>query len=159
MPPRVLAPVTVEPDEPVTTGTEPPEPAPRKPARPRPRPDGAARPEEPASAEPGAKTDAPAEAPTSEKPAAAPEPNRVLQTPQTADDGEAARRIRDALTRARRDLAKVNAPTLGSDARTQYETARRFIDQAEDALTVKNYMFAQYLADKAEALARGLQGR
>jgi hypothetical protein len=88
-----------------------------------------------------------------------PEPTSVLQTPQTADDGEAARRIREVLTRARRDLARVNARALGSDARAQYETARRFVDQAEDALTVKNYMFARYLADKAEALARGLQGR
>ena len=42
-----------------------------------------------------------------------------------------------------------------TDARAQYDTARRFIDQAEGALRARNYMFASYLADKAETLARG----
>ena len=56
-------------------------------------------------------------------------------------------------------LAKVTLATMSGDARMQYETARRFVDQAEGALTARNYMFAAYLADKAEALAKGLIGR
>jgi hypothetical protein len=102
----------------------------------------------------------PAPAPAEPVEAARPaEPAPVLRTPDTADDSEAARRVRDALGRANSQLARVNAGALGKDARAQYDTARRFIDQAEGALRARNYMFASYLADKAETLARGLVGR
>ena len=39
-------------------------------------------------------------------------------------------------------LARVNVGALSTDARPQYDTARRFIDQAEGALKARNYMFA-----------------
>lgn len=158
VPPRVLAPVAVdEPEEP-QVADEPTTTTPRRTTRPRPRPETSPRPEQP-SHDP-TKLEGPPEPPPSppaeQKP---PEPKTVLQTPQTASDADADRRVREVLGRARRELGQVNAATLGSDARTQFETARRFIDQAEDALKARNYMFARYLADKAEALARGLTGR
>ena len=92
-----------------------------------------------------------------QKPAEQPQP--VLRTPQTADEPEAARRVRAALKRANDQLALVNVSALGTDARAQYDTARRFVDQAEGAMRARNYVFAAYLADKAETLARGLGGR
>jgi hypothetical protein len=83
----------------------------------------------------------------------------VLQTPLTADDAETERRIRDVIARARRGLSQVSVQGLGADARAQYDTAQRFLGQADEALTARNYMFAQYLADKADLLARRLLGR
>jgi hypothetical protein len=53
-------------------------------------------------------------------------------------------------------LDRVNASTLGQQARQQHETARRFVAQAQQAIIERNYVLASYLADKAETLARGL---
>jgi hypothetical protein len=155
VPPRVLAPVS-EPEPPPVQEPEPAQ-APRR-ERPRtpPRPAGSGQPAE--GREPGRPAEAPVEGASPEaRPAgqaAAP-----LRTPQTANDAEAERRVRDTLGRASGVLGKVNRSALSADAQAQYDAARRFVDQAQDALRVRNYMFAAYLADKAEALARGLQGR
>ena len=43
--------------------------------------------------------------------------------------------------------------------RGEYDQARRFISQAEDALVKKNLVFAKNLADKASTLAAQLAGR
>lgn len=147
VPPRVIASLPDEPEAEVA----PANPSPRRqtrPVRPRPRPAPAEASKEPVPA--------PVEPVEPARPA---EPATVLRTPDTADDSGAARRVRDALARASGQLARVNAGGLGKDARAQYDTARRFIDQAEGALQARNYMFASYLADKAETLARGLVGR
>jgi len=156
-PPRVLAPLP--PAEVPAVQTE-------APAGPPP----AARPRTPARVSgaeqrpPGGKTEAspenaapPAEVPRASGEAAAPTP--ALRTPQTANDLEAEKRVRDVLGRALRGLEGINRSTLTADGRAQFDTARRFVDQATDALKVRNYMFAGYLADKAEQLARGLAGR
>ena len=52
-----------------------------------------------------------------------------------------------------RDLTRVNAATLSADGKTQYEAARRFVQQSEDALKVHNLLYAGKLADKAAAMA------
>jgi hypothetical protein len=154
VPPRVLAPLP-EPEAPPAAVPEAEAPAtpqrpPRNPARP--KPDAARDPGKPETpAETGEATP-----PAETKPADAGSP---LRTPQTANDQQAERRIRDALGRAAKTLSQVNVQNLGADARQQYESARRFVDQADGALKAGNYMFASYLADKAEALARGLVGR
>jgi len=157
VPPRVLAPVAV-PAEPTDAPPTPEDPAPASPRRQRPR--QPPKPPEPAArtepvADPGRSQTAgttPAEA----KPA---EPKAVLQTPSTAGDAEAERRIREVIARARRGLAQVAVQGLGADARVQYETAQRLLSQADEALKAGNYMFAQYLADKADLLAQALLGR
>lgn len=152
VPPRALAPLPEEPveDDPVPAG----DPAPRRAPRPRPRP----RPAPPADPAKEAPKPEAADVPAPDPPKPA-EPAKVLRTPDTADDSEAAMRVRQALGRATGQLRRVNVGGLGTDARAQYDTARRFIDQAEGALRARNYMFATYLADKAETLARGLVGR
>jgi hypothetical protein len=157
-PPRVLAPLP-EATADASAAVEPEEktPTPARPARPRPRNDAARDAGKPdARGEGAANPDAPpAEAAAPAKPA---EPV-MLRTPQTANDAEAERKIREVLARATRSLSQVNERGLGSDARIQFHSARRFIDQAGGALEAGNYMFASYLAEKADALARGLVGR
>lgn len=154
-PPRVIS-VPPEPVPPVETTTTPAPPAERRPSRPtRPavRPDQAQRPNPaPAETEP-APGDASATPATAEPPAA---PAPVLRTPQTADESQAARRVREVLGRASALLSQVIPAGLSREARTQHETARRFVEQAEQALLERNFVFASYLADKAETLARGL---
>jgi hypothetical protein len=80
----------------------------------------------------------------------------LLRTPQTADESNAEKRTTQVLGIASKLLDGVNMATLGQQARQQHETARRFVDQAKQALVEKNYVLASYLADKAETLARGL---
>jgi len=86
----------------------------------------------------------------------APEP-RTLQT--TANPAAAEQRTRASLASATRDLDRIDARSLGVDARAQYDIARRFVTQASDALNRKNFEFAEQLADKAATLAALLQKR
>jgi hypothetical protein len=157
VPPRVLAPVAA-PAEPADAPPTPDDRTPPSPRRQRPRP-------QPKPPEPAARTEQAPETgrtetagtpPAEAKPA---EAKTVLQTPATAGDVEAERRIREVIARARHELAQVSVQGLGADARAQYDTAQRFLGQADEALKARNYMFAQYLADKADLLARGLLGR
>jgi hypothetical protein len=48
---------------------------------------------------------------------------------------------------------------LDADAKIQYDTAKRFVRQAEDAVKSKNLVFAKNLADKAATIADQLAGR
>jgi hypothetical protein len=61
--------------------------------------------------------------------------------------------IRALLDRAAHDLQRVNYAALGADGRAQFDTARRFKEQAEDALKGANLAFASKLADKAATMA------
>ena len=81
----------------------------------------------------------------------------LLQT--TPDVDAAERRVRDLLARAVRDLAQLDYRALSQAGKTQYDAARRFVAQAEDALKARNVRFAEQLADKAAGLAAGLKGR
>ena len=69
------------------------------------------------------------------------------------------RGIRDRLTIASRDLARVDYGRLSAAARTQYDQSKRFIQQAEQAIKEQNFVFAATLADKAATLASDLLGR
>jgi len=137
-PPRVVAaypepePLAIAPAaEPVLPSKPPP-----RPARPEQRP-------EPANAAPE---------PVEALPRPAPPPSLTL-TPMPGSEAQTVTAIRDLLGRAARDLSRVNAGALNSDGRSQYETARRFLEQAEDALKARNIVFAGRLADKAATMA------
>lgn len=80
----------------------------------------------------------------------------LLRTPQTADENVAVRRTNEVLGRARELLKTIGAASLSTAARQQFDTAQRFIEQAEQAIVSRNYVLATYLADKAETLAKGL---
>lgn len=147
--------------EPIDADVPPPiplpqEPAHNAPARPRPTPPREQPRAEPPRPEP-VKPEAPAVEPP--KPEEAPRPPSTLQTMPTTAEGEAERTIRATIQRATGDLGHVDYRALNSDARNQYDTAKRILRQADDAIKAKNLVFAKNLADKAAALAAQLAGR
>lgn len=88
-----------------------------------------------------------------------PDPSRELRAASAAADAQAERAVRDTLARSTRDLGRVNVSRLSADGRAQFEQARRFAQQAEQALATRNLLFAATLADKAASLAADLAGR
>ena len=91
--------------------------------------------------------------PLPEEPA---KPPALLQTTPPNTEGDLERGIRASLTRAQTDLNRIDTARLNADARGQYETAKTFIRQAEQAVRAKNLLFAKIVADKAAALAAQL---
>ena len=154
-PPREMEPNDAETPAPVPLVSEParstpqrPRPAPRENP---PRPAEPAKPVEPPKIEPPIETPLPVEE--------APRPPSTLQTTPTTAEGEVERGIRASLSRANLDLNRIDYRLLNADAKTQYDTAKRFIRQADDAMRAKNLVFAKSLADKAAALAAQLGGK
>ncbi len=154
-PPRVVEPSEPQPPAVVALPDEPP-------SNLRPRPAPTQRTETPRPAEPP-KTDATTAAPTEpSRPAddtPRPNPPTTLQTTPTQREGEVERRVRTLIAQAMNDLNRVNYQALNADARNQYDTAKRFAIQAEEAVRTRNLVFASNLADKAAALAAQLLGR
>lgn len=148
-PPRVVEVRDPEVPPPVSLPEEPPRNTP-----PRSRPAGTAT-DAPRPAEPS-RTEPPADV---ARPADESRPPSVLQTTPAQQEAEVERKIRNLLTQAVTDLNRINYRALNSDARSQYDLARRFVSQAEEALRAKNLLFAANLADKAAALATQLAGR
>jgi hypothetical protein len=150
VPPREVEPIEVETPQPMPLPEEPartPPPRMRPPAREQvPRPD-------PPKTEPPKTEQPPVEPPKPEEPA---KPPALLQTTPPNTEGDLERGIRSTLTRAQTDLNRVDAARLTADARVQYETAKSFIRQAEQAVRAKNLLFAKSVADKAAVLAAQL---
>ena len=137
-PPRVVADYAPDPEPiPLAPAVEP-----ATPVRPAVRPPRPEQKPEPTTAAPE-----PSEA------AARPQPPSLTLTPTPGSESQTAAAIRALIGRATRDLARVNATSLNADGRAQYETARRFIEQAEEALRARNVVFAGKLADKAATMA------
>ncbi len=150
-PPRTIE---AEPEpEPAETGPTPvivPARPPARPVRPPARPDR--HPTDPAPVTPPVQ---PADAVA--RPAETAAPARTLQSTDRPAEAEA--RIRGVLADASRDLAAIDARKLSAGARSQYDSARRFIAQADDALKQQNLVFAGQLASKAASLAAALRAR
>jgi outer membrane biosynthesis protein TonB len=87
------------------------------------------------------------------------QPASTLQTRPAGNEAQLERTIKDMLFRAGANLNRVDYAGLNADARTQYDQARRFISQAQEAMRQKNFVFAENLADKANTLASQLSGR
>jgi outer membrane biosynthesis protein TonB len=144
-----------------TNESEPPQPVPlpQEPAhvtapRPRAAPPPQSRPPAPQAAEPRVETPPPtAEPPKPEEP---PKPAPTLQTTPATAESEVEKNVRATIARAAGDLSHIDYRALNAEARTQYDTAKSFIRQAETALRTKNLVFAKNLADKAAALAAQL---
>lgn len=94
----------------------------------------------------------PAPEPTESAPRPASPPSLTM-TPTAGSETQTVAAIRGLLGRAARDLSRVNAGALNNDGRAQYAAARRFLEQAEEALKVRNVVFAGKLADKAATMA------
>jgi outer membrane biosynthesis protein TonB len=141
-PERIIAPPP--PEEPPAAAAQPPDPASPKPARPRP-------------AQP--KTEPPPVAPPLAQPPTPPAAASALQTTPPASQAEMKNTIIGLLKRAKSDLDSIKPASLNAEGKAQFDTARRFADQAEQALKDMNLDFALTLADKAATLARSLAGR
>jgi len=153
-PPRVVEPTETEPPAPVPLPQEPARhatPAPPRQSRSTEAPKTEAPKPEAKPPEP------PPPEPPREEPKTAPTP--PLQTTPTQEEGDLEKGIRGTLGRARSDLNRVDYRGLNSDARMQYDQAKRLAQQAEDALRAKNLVFARSLADKAASIAAQLAGR
>lgn len=153
VPPRVIEPPppplpTPQPD-PVD---EPPAALPPTTAKPRPQPrDNTQKPE----------TKPPDTAPAEQPPVAAantPPAVAPLRTSRTADGVQAERQIREIIGRANGLLGKVNFQKLSAERQKAYNQAKQFIEGAEAAIRDAKFEYALELADKAETLAKELQG-
>lgn len=140
VPPRVVA--EYQPDPPLPAAPVSPEAVTVAPRPPRPPRRDTPRVEAPADDLQG---------PPAAAPAAPPPPALALQMPGAS--AKADQSVRALLAQAARDLGRVNYQALDTDGRAQYDTARRFMQQADDALKVRNVMFAGKLADKAATMA------
>jgi len=153
-PPRVLAPADPPPPVAATVPETPPVVEPRPPARPPVRrPNGS-----PAEAEARPETPPPAPVAVQPPPEPVPTETRELRAAPSSSAVDAERGVRELLTRASRDLNRVDYGKLSADGRSQYEQSKRFSLQAEQALKDRNFVFASTLADKAATLATELLG-
>jgi hypothetical protein len=135
-PAHLLIPVDLPeppPEPPVTADIPAPPPSPSRPRETATRP----------AAQPAAQ---PAVTPVPEAP-----PAPVLQT--TTQTGPLEQKIAALLASAEMNLNNVNYRELSSGARGQYDQARSLIRMANDALKIKNYLYAEQLATKAAAVA------
>jgi outer membrane biosynthesis protein TonB len=158
-PPRDVEPSDVEAPPPVPLMTEPARNTPPRSRQQQPARDAQPR-VEPPKVEPP-KPEPPPVEPTKpiEEAPKPPATTSTLQTTPATAEGEVERGIRASLARANADLNHIDYRVLNADARTQYDTAKRFIRQADEAIRTKNLVFAKNLADKAAALAAQLGGR
>jgi hypothetical protein len=136
-PARLLIPVELPAPAPET-------PEPEAPATPPPAP---SRPRETATRPATTTATPPATTPATDTPAAA-----VLQTTPQASATE--ERVKALIASADSNLRSVSYRDLGENARAQYDAARSYIRQASDAVKAKNYVFAEFLANKASDLVR-----
>ena len=83
----------------------------------------------------------------------------LLQPELPTSSQEVQRAVNQRLDQAKANLEKVDYHTLSADAKVQYDMAKRFMDQARQAITVKNLVYAGKLAEKAGNIAAVLVGR
>jgi len=64
-----------------------------------------------------------------------------------------AQRVRSRLADAENMLRRVNVLELGAQGKAHYSQARDFIRMANDNLRIRNYVYAEQLANKALTVA------
>jgi hypothetical protein len=150
-PPRVIVPLPPPPESPR------PDPVPAlgeagtsTPAKPRP----------PREKEPPPRTESkPEEKPAETTPPANPSPVPPLRIPAGGDPGEQAAQIRASIDRTLGTLNGIDYGKLPEARRKQYDEAKLFATQAEQALKEKNLVVAKEFADKADRLTKELTSR
>ena len=159
-PPRVITPLPApEPqmpapvaDLPPTNTSAPPRPRPPRPAdnnnanKPESKPEETAKPADP---NPGA----------ANPNAAATPPVPQLRTPEVGNSAQVAQQIRETIERTKKMLENIDYRTLVPDRQKAYDDSKLFYTQAEENLKNSNLLVAKELAEKAERLAKVLQGR
>lgn len=91
----------------------------------------------------------------------APEPVRPSPPPDLRPAGAAgaptAAQVRDHVARTKQKLAMIDRRRLNAGKQVDYDSARRFLSQAEGAVNANNLLLAQSSVEKAETLADGLK--
>lgn len=92
----------------------------------------------------------------------APEPARTTPPPELRPAGGAgltptAAQVRDRVARAKQKLNLIDRRQLNAGKKTDYDSARRFLSQAEAAVNANNLLLAESSVEKVETLANGLQ--
>jgi len=159
-PPRAVEPITADALPAVGPVTEPGRGTAPRQQRPAPAAQATGRSDAPRADAPRTDTPPAADAPkavddAAAKPAtAAPAPGApTLQTIPAQQEGEVEARIRGQLSRATADLNRVDYGRLSNGAKGQYDSAKRYVNQAEDAIRAHNLPFAQALAEHAADIA------
>jgi outer membrane biosynthesis protein TonB len=151
VPPRIVEPLppdVVAQPEPVAELPAPPVPPPRRqPAR---------ESKETAKPEPPKPEPAPVDQPAAPAPTAPMVPPLRAPGPPAAD---ATRQVREIIDRAWKTLESIDYARLTSARQAQYDNAKQLLLQADDSLKTSNYDLAKNVADKAERIAKELQGR
>ena len=78
---------------------------------------------------------------------------------RTAESSGTEGTVRATIERARQMLRTVDYRLQSTERRKAYDDAKKFADQADEALKQGNVVFAQGVAAKAETLAKELAGR
>jgi len=68
-----------------------------------------------------------------------------------------AAQVRESLGRTKQKLDLMDRRRLNAGRQADYDSARRFLAQAESAVAANNLLLAQSSAEKAETLANGLK--
>jgi hypothetical protein len=105
---------------------------------------------------PEAKPEAVPEAPVAPPPVTPPAPAPQLRP---ADSTGAEGAVRATIDRARNLLNAIDYRRLSTERKKAYDDAKRFAQQADDALKSGNTVFAQGVATKSETLAKELSGK
>jgi hypothetical protein len=82
-----------------------------------------------------------------------------LRTPDVGNPALVTQQVRDTISRARAVLENIDYGPLSDTRKKVYDDAKLFANQAEEALKGNNLVAAKELAEKAERLAKELQGR
>jgi hypothetical protein len=79
--------------------------------------------------------------------------------PEAGDVSKLTAETRASIDRTRAVLAKIDYGRLTEPGQKNYNDAKLFADQAEAALKANKFLEAKELSEKAERLAKALQGR
>ena len=99
----------------------------------------------------------PAAPPVAQTPEPARTPPPELRPAGPAGKSLTNAQLRERLVRTKQKLDAIDRRRLSPGKRTDYDSARRFLDQANDAAKLNNLLLAESSVDKAETLADGLR--
>jgi hypothetical protein len=153
VPPRVIDPP--RPTEPATIEAVPDLPTPPA-SLPRPKP---TRDPKGGESKPDANKPETPDPATSQPAPAQPVPPLRSLTLTGADAPETVRQIRDTINRVDVTLKTVHYPGLSNDRKANYDAAKGWAKQAEEALDKNDLVLAKSLADRADTIAKQLAGR
>jgi outer membrane biosynthesis protein TonB len=154
-----VPPRTIEAQPPVEPPAAEPivEPVPPLPPAPKPRPNRSASNSNTTEPKPDPKPEQTGEAAN----AAAPNspPVAALRTPSTPSGPEATRQVKEALQRTNGILSKVDYQKLSTEKRENYDMAKAWMQQADDAIKKDDLRLALSFAERAENIAKQLESR